>query len=127
MLSPARAQNRRRKAEGRRQGARVNGFVSAFFILLSAFAPASCARREPPADLVIVNGAEPESLDPAIVTGVPEMRITKALFDGLTKLDAHTARPVPALAERWEISPDGRAYTFHLRTNALWSTGEPIT
>ena len=55
------------------------------------------------------------------------MRITKALFDGLTKLDARTARPVPALADRWEISPDRRVYTFHLRTNAVWSTGEPIT
>jgi oligopeptide transport system substrate-binding protein len=55
------------------------------------------------------------------------MRITKALFDGLTKLDAHTATPVPALADRWEISPDGRVYTFHLRTNAVWSTGQPIT
>lgn len=74
-----------------------------------------------------MNGAEPESLDPAVVTGIPEMRITKALFEGLTRLDPHTARPVPALADRWEISPDGRAYTFHLRTNAVWSTGEPIT
>lgn len=86
-----------------------------------------CVRSEPPADVVIINGAEPESLDPHIVTGVAEMRITKALFDGLTKLDPRTARPIPALAERWEISGDGRVYTFHLRTNAVWSTGEPIT
>ena len=86
-----------------------------------------CVRREPPADVTIINGAEPESLDPAIVTGVPEMRITKALFDGLTRLDARTARPVPALADRWDISADRRIYTFHLRTNAVWSTGEPIT
>ncbi len=77
--------------------------------------------------MVIVNGAEPESLDPAIVTGVPEMRITKALFDGLTKLDAHTARPVPALAASWEVSTNGRVFTFHLRANAVWSTGQPIT
>ncbi len=88
---------------------------------------AGCFRSEPPADLAIVNGAEPESLDPAIVTGVPEMRITKALFDGLTKLDARTARPVPALAARWEVSTNGCVFTFHLRTNAVWSTGQPIT
>lgn len=87
----------------------------------------SCIRHEPPADVVIINGTEPESLDPHIVTGIPEMRLTKALFDGLTKLDPRMARPSPALAERWEISPDGRRYTFHLRTNAVWSTGEPIT
>jgi oligopeptide transport system substrate-binding protein len=87
----------------------------------------SCIRHEPPADLVIINGTEPESLDPHIITGIPEMRLTKALFDGLTKLDPREAQPIPALAERWEISPDGRVYTFLLRTNAVWSTGDPIT
>jgi oligopeptide transport system substrate-binding protein len=86
-----------------------------------------CFHREPPADLIIINGAEPESLDPAVVTGIPEMRITKALFEGLTRLDARTALPAPALAERWNISSDGRVYTFYLRTNAVWSTGEPLT
>jgi oligopeptide transport system substrate-binding protein len=100
--------------------------VSSVLILLSTFL-GGCARHEPAADVTIVNGAEPESLDPAIVTGIPEWRITKALFEGLVRLDAHTARPVPGLAERWDISPDGRVYTFHLRTNAVWSTGEPIT
>lgn len=79
------------------------------------------------ADLVIVNGSEPESLDPAIVTMAPDMRITKALFEGLLRLDGKTARPVPALAERWSLSDDARTYTFYLRSNASWSTGEPIT
>src|SRR5256714_4740515 len=86
-----------------------------------------CAHNEPAADIVIVNGNEPESLDPAIVTGVSEMRITKALFEGLLRLEATNARPVAGLAERWEISADRLTYTFHLRTNLLWSTGEPIT
>ena len=93
-----------------------------FLVLL-----AGCLRREPPADLVIINGNEPESLDPAIVTGVSEMRITRSLFEGLIRLDPKTAEPIPGLAERWEISPDGATYTFWLRTNAAWSTGEPIT
>jgi len=86
-----------------------------------------CFQGEPPADITICNANEPESLDPHIVTGVSEMRITKALFDGLTRLDPTNAAPTPALAESWEISPDGKTYTFHLRTNAVWSTGEPIT
>jgi oligopeptide transport system substrate-binding protein len=54
------------------------------------------------------------------------MRITKALFEGLLRLDGKDARPMPGLAESWEVSPDGKTYTFHLRTNAVWSTGEPI-
>src|SRR4051794_25859610 len=65
----------------------------------------SCIQREPRADLVIINGNEPESLDPAIVTGISEMRVTKALFEGLVRLDAEHAQPAPGLAERWEVSP----------------------
>jgi oligopeptide transport system substrate-binding protein len=86
-----------------------------------------CVRREPPADVTIINGAEPESLDPAIITGQPDSRVVLGLFEGLLRLDPKTARPIPGLAERWEISPDGLIYTFHLRTNLVWSTGEPIT
>src|SRR5258708_2925261 len=88
---------------------------------------AGCLHRSAPADVVIVNGNEPESLDPAIVSGIGEMRLTKSLFEGLTRLDPRTAQPIPGLAERWDISPDGRIFTFYLRTNAAWSTGEPIT
>jgi oligopeptide transport system substrate-binding protein len=86
-----------------------------------------CVRQEPPADVTIINNAEPESLDPAILTGQPEFRIAIGLFEGLARLDPKTARPIPGLAERWEISPDACTYTFHLRTNLVWSTGEPIT
>ena len=86
-----------------------------------------CSRHFGPADVVIINGNEPESLDPAIVSGISEMRITKGLFEGLVRLDPHTASPIPGLAERWDISPDGATYTFHLRQGLAWSTGEPIT
>jgi oligopeptide transport system substrate-binding protein len=85
-----------------------------------------CARREPPADITIINGAEPETLDPALLTGQPEMRIAIGLFEGLTRLDPKTARPVPGMAESWDISPDGKTCTFHLRTNLVWSTGGAI-
>jgi len=97
-------------------------FASLFFISLCG-----CVPHEPRADLVIVNGAEPESLDPAIITGLSEMRIVSAMFEGLTRLDPKTVVPGPSLSDRWEISPDGLVYTFHIRTNAVWSTGEPIT
>ena len=86
-----------------------------------------CARREPPADLTIINDVEPESLDPAIIVAQADMRVVTALFEGLTRLEPVGARAVPGLAARWEISPDEKIYTFHLRTNLLWSTGEPIT
>jgi oligopeptide transport system substrate-binding protein len=85
-----------------------------------------CVPAEQRADITILNGAEPVSLDPAIIVGQADMRVVQGLFEGLTRLDPKTSRPIPGLAERWEISPDGKIYTFHLRTNLLWSTGEPI-
>jgi len=104
----------------------ARSFVAAGSLLLAALCLAGC-QPQPPAGLVIVNGNEPESLDPVIVSAAPDMRITKALFEGLARLDGRTGRPIPALAERWDVSADATVYTFHLRTNLSWSTGEPIT
>src|SRR5579871_1022937 len=85
------------------------------FVLFAAFFLTSCGRNEAPADLVIINDKEPETLDPALITGIAEMRIVSSVFEGLTRLDPKTAAPIPSLAEKWEISPGGRIYTFHLR------------
>src|SRR5690606_5251376 len=73
------------------------------------------------------NGAEPQELDPHIVTGVPEHNIIAALLEGLVSKDPQTLEPVPGVAERWTISGDGKTYTFYLRNNARWSNGDPVT
>ena len=99
----------------------------AFPFLAAALLLAGCVRSGPPADLVIINGAEPESLDPGLLTGQADGRVALELFEGLTRYDPTNAAPIPGLAESWEISPDGRVYTFHLRPHAVWSSGEPIT
>ena len=83
--------------------------------MLSAFIFSGCVQREPPADLVIINGNEPESLDPAIITGQPEMRIVQGIFEGLTRVDPKTGGAIPGLASHWDISPDGTRDTFHCR------------
>jgi len=98
-------------------------------LLLAAVAVlglAGCQRATDRADLVFLNGAEPETLDPSLITGQPEMRIGEALFEGLTAFDEH-GQVVPGVAEKWDISPDGRVYIFHLRKNARWSNGDPVT
>ncbi len=71
-----------------------------------ALAAASCGRQGERAELVFVNGAEPETLDPAIITGQPEGRIVNALFEGLCAYDEN-GLAVPGAAESWEFSPDG--------------------
>jgi oligopeptide transport system substrate-binding protein len=79
------------------------------------------------ADFRFVNGTEPKTLDPDLMTGEPEGRIAEAIFEGLTRLDARSLEPVPGVAESWEITPDGKTYTFHLRESARWSDGRPVT
>jgi oligopeptide transport system substrate-binding protein len=71
------------------------------------------------------NGAEPESLDPAISTGVPESFIQIDIFEGLVHPGPDgTLRP--GVAESWQVSDDGLTYTFKLRPDAVWSDGAPL-
>ena len=77
--------------------------------------------------MLIANGAEPPDLDPHTITGGPEITISEALFEGLTRYDPRDLSALPGVAERWEVSADGLVYTFHLRDNAKWSNGEPVT
>lgn len=73
------------------------------------------------------NGTEPQALDPHITTGIPEYHIQLALFEALVVKDAATLASVPGVAQRWEISADGRTYRFYLRPDARWSNGDPLT
>lgn len=94
----------------------------------------ACAKRETPAEegirtrtLLIGNQNEPASIDPHIVEAATDMNVSIALYEGLVGYDEKTGGPVPAVAERWDISPDGLVYTFHLRATAKWSNGERVT
>lgn len=103
-------------------------FICLLFVLAAiGLLSTGCHRGEAPADITILNGGEPESLDPAVIVAQLDMRIIQGLFEGLTRFEPETAKAIPGLAQSWEISPDGRIYTFHLRTNLVWSTGDPIT
>ena len=72
------------------------------------------------------NGSEPEGLDPQIVTGVPEHFILAALLEGLLSENPKTLAPEPGVAERWEVSKDGRVYTFLFRSDAKWTNGDTV-
>lgn len=87
---------------------------------------AGSARLEP-ADMAFNNGTEVQTLDPATVSGVPEGRILRAIFEGLVMKDPRTLEPVPGVAESWELSPDGHVYTFRIREGARWTNGDPLT
>ncbi|MFO1016298.1 MAG: peptide ABC transporter substrate-binding protein [Hyphomonadaceae bacterium] len=72
--------------------------------------------------LDICNQGEPLSLDPHKISGTWENNIVGNMFVGLTTEDSK-GEPIPGMAERWEVSEDGRTWTFFLR-HALWSDGE---
>lgn len=112
---------------------RRSGSLIAYSLALVAFL-AACGRRETQADagtragiLHVGNGAEPATLDPHLVDAHTDMRVIVALLEGLCAIDERTSQAVPAAAERWESSPDGLTWTFHLRAGLQWSNGEPLT
>ncbi len=77
--------------------------------------------------LTLTVGSSPNTLDPHLATGVPSWKILTALGEGLVAINGQTLEVKPAVAERWEISEDGLHFRFHLRDNAKWSNGEPVT
>jgi len=111
--------------------ARWSAAVFSCVVLVCALLPAAAAR---PVDdaihdriLLLGNGAEPQDLDPQVMTAFTDQNIALALFEGLCAIDEKTSAAVPAAAERWEVSADGLTYTFHLRAGLRWSDGSPLT
>jgi oligopeptide transport system substrate-binding protein len=95
-----------------------------------------CAKRKPsatpggqgsaPQILRVSQRNEPGDLDPAIATLPDEFAILRALSEGLL-IPGANGEPQPGVASRFDVSPDGLTYTFHLRPNARWSNGEALT
>ena len=71
-------------------------------------------------------GDNPSTLDPAFVTDIYGRAVVSQIFDGLVQFDAHL-KPLPALAEFWEASRDGRTWTFTLRRGVKFHHGREVT
>jgi oligopeptide transport system substrate-binding protein len=69
---------------------------------------------------------EPESLDPQKTGSAFPIGVIREMFTGLLTL-TNDGKPVPGVAESWDISPDGKSWTFHLRHDTKWSNGDPVT
>ena len=91
----------------------------------------------PRADFVFNNGAEIKTMDPAQATGSPEGRVINALFEGLLRsmpagepdeLGRIPMKPVArGMADRFTVTADGTVYRFHIREDARWTNGDPVT
>lgn len=106
-----------------------NRLVAALCAGLVLFGLCACSKRTaaPEKILRISQRNEPATLDPQLATLPDEFFIIRALGEGLLTPNPDGGAPLPGVAERYEVSPDGRTYTFHLRPNANWSDGNPVT
>lgn len=77
--------------------------------------------------LRVINGAEAANLDPVQRKGIPGTHILVNMFEGLLRIDNKTGGYLPGVAEKWNISEDGKKYTFNLRKSAMWSDGKSVT
>jgi peptide/nickel transport system substrate-binding protein len=101
------------------------GVITAALLATSALvAPATA--QTPPGVLVVGQVAEPQSLDPHAVTAVNDFRILMNVYDGLVRYASGTLEVEPALATGWEISEDGKTYTFTLREGVTFHDGSPF-
>lgn len=102
--------------------------------VFAALIAGSAAAAEVPAGVKLAdkqtmirnNGAEPQSLDPNKIEGVPEANVSRDLFEGLLITSTKDGHPIPGVAESWD-NKDFKVWTFHLRKDAKWSNGEPVT
>ena len=83
------------------------------------------ARAKKPV-LVVAIPADAEGLDVADETDSESLRIGAQIVEGLVRLEPGTSAIQPALAERWEASPDGRTWTFYLRKGVRFHDGTPF-
>ena len=69
----------------------------------------------------------PKTIDPQLAESVSATKIDSQCMEGLIILGEKSGEVLPGAAEKWDISKDGLTWTFHLRQNAKWSNGDPIT
>ncbi len=78
-------------------------------------------------DFTFISGADHNFLDPQKMTWDHDIRIAGCLYERLVRYKLPELTIVPGVAAAWEISPDKLTYTFHLRPEARWSNGVPVT
>jgi len=98
-------------------------FVLSFIVIVSVGLPAFAQEKVLHWNL----DTDPATIDPSYATSTASQQIGHALFLGLTDIDDDTLEVVPRLATGWEISDDGITWTFHMRRDAMWSDGTPVT
>jgi peptide/nickel transport system substrate-binding protein/oligopeptide transport system substrate-binding protein len=102
-------------------------FIPMLSFFITAFFLSSCTREEKADGYIHYRlGANPTSLDPALVVDVTGGVISGKLFNGLVKLD-NELKIIPDIAEKWEMKDKGLAYFFYLKKGVRFSNGREVT
>ncbi|HYS27586.1 MAG TPA: ABC transporter substrate-binding protein, partial [Vicinamibacterales bacterium] len=80
----------------------------------------------PGGQLVVIERAEPRTLNPVVAVDAPSKEILARTTADLIHVDRETQQPQPALARSWTVSPDGRRFTLSLRHGVRFSDGQPF-
>jgi peptide/nickel transport system substrate-binding protein len=107
---------------------RKGGRPMRLITLASLLAAALLGAAVPVSAQTFVFGAqgEPVQLDPAVITDGISSRLTRQIYDGLVKYRGATTEVEPALAEKWDVSRDGKVWTFQLRKGVKFHDGNPL-
>ena len=77
--------------------------------------------------IIVAAGGDVTAFNPVTEGNIVTNSLMPLLFDGLVFPDPDTLLPTPNLATAWEISPDGKTYTFTLKQGVKWHDGQPFT
>lgn len=97
-----------------------------FFLPPRAFAQLSVSDKHG-GQAVFTVTSDPKSFNPITAQETSSTAVISYVFEGLTRTNGLTLAVEPNLAEKWEVSPDGLTWTFHLREDVLWFDGKPFT
>jgi peptide/nickel transport system substrate-binding protein len=106
-------------------------WLGALTAMVLAVATGPAAAQQVPAPkaggaIKFATQADPDGLDPHRSPADSTFIIAMNIFDSLVMTNA-AGQLLPGLAARWDVSPDGLTYTFHLRRGVTFHTGKPFT
>ncbi|WP_028328584.1 peptide ABC transporter substrate-binding protein [Brachyspira alvinipulli] len=101
--------------------------IGIYLVFFMSFFSLSCSKNndEDNRGIIVNLSVEPKTIDPSLNAQIYGVIYISHVFEGLTIRDRNN-KIVPGVAESWDISDDGKVYTFYLRTNSTWSDGKPV-
>lgn len=112
---------------------RISRLLTCIFAVAGLAIFAGCRVNRPASDhatrqiLYRAVGSDPRTFNPILITDATSGVVIGEFLESLVQINYETLLPEPRLAEKWEIAPDNKTITFHLRHDVKWFDGQPLT